>query len=40
MMTLMLLMLCESYVEGDDVEVTKASRLHAVSTFTKNLLMQ
>ena len=38
-MTLMLLMLHESYNEGEDVEVTKASRLHALSSY-KILLMK
>ena len=28
----------ESYVGGDDVEVTKASRLLAMSTFTKSTI--
>ncbi len=30
----------KSNVEGEDVEVTKASRLYAQRTFPKNLLMQ
>ena len=29
---------CESYIEGDDVKVTKASRLLAISTFTKSTI--